>query len=242
VYTLADRAHLGYRNDGSAAWFDLEIATGRETFVRWLGSRFIQTDACGEWLWDLRGSGGVAVEPGLYLARLREGGEIIEELGFWIEPKDEPGAPRAEEVTVGSSSFAETIVGRATDSAANLLVSGLLAEIAARGASDVADEDAGVTAPMGQVVVEGQVAQLFSDGRVAVNVGRLHGVSKWDVLEVLEVENVVMDPSGERLLSYDILSARGELIVVEVSDLGATAMRVSSFDIEIGDVVRLMQY
>lgn len=242
AYDLGETVHIGYRNDAPSGWFDLEIATGRETFVRWLGSRFVKAGGCGEWLWDQKDGSDVPMAPGLYVARLWEGGAVIAETGFWVEPTEEPGAPPIEEVTVGSGSFAETIVGRATDSAANQLASALVSHLASLPPRPNEAEGVGAYPAAGQVVVQGQIAQLFLDGRVAINIGASHGLSKWDVLEVLEVSNVVTDPSGEQLLSYEILGTKGELIVVEVSDLGAVAMKASSFDAEVGDVVRLVEF
>jgi len=242
TYDLAETVHLGYRNAGPSGWFDLEIATGRETFVRWLGSRFVKSGGCGEWLWDQQDGSELGVAPGLYLARLREAGEIIDEVGFWIQPAVEDASPSAEELTVGSGSFAESIVGRATDSAANQLASGLITQMVSLAEFADAGQGPGLRESAGVVVVEGQIAQLFADGRVAVNIGASHGVSKWDVLQVLDVANVVTDPSGVDLLSYDIVSTKGELIIVELGDLGSVAMKASAFDPEVGDVVRLLDY
>ena len=137
----------------------------------------MKSGGCGEWLWDQQDGSELGVAPGLYVARLREGGEIIDEVGFWIQPTVEDASPSAEELTVGSSSFAESIVGRATDSAANQLASGLITQMVSLAEFADAGQGPGLRESAGVVVVEGQIAQLFADGRVAVNIGASHGVS-----------------------------------------------------------------
>jgi hypothetical protein len=239
---VGDTVHIGYRNAGPAAWFDVEIVTGRETFVRWLGSRFIKSGSCGEWLWDQLDSSDVPVPPGLYIARLREDGELIDEDGFWVQPTVASAVETEAAISVGGADIADSIVGRATDSAVNQLTSGLIARLAELAMQQPAPTAAGRAEEPGTVVVDGQIAQLFADGRVAINIGASHGVSKWDVLQVLEVENVVTDPSGEDLLSYDIVSVRGEIYVVELGDLSAVAMTAGPFSPQVGDVVRLLEY
>ena len=208
-------------------------------FIKMLDSgQFVGNGACGEWFWDQRGPGGVQLSPGLYIAKLWDGTSYIATVSFQIKPGTGPVTPM-NEITVGSGQFDETIVGKATNSALDRLVSQLItgmenaapAILAARGSS-AARTSAAVAAH------EGQVAAVLSDGRIAINIGSAAGVHKGDFFHVLDTVNLIVDPVTGEILSYDTIGVKGEIVVTDVRDRVSYAVPTSAFESLIGDIVR----
>ena len=238
-YYVGETIHLGYRNAGAAGWFGVEIDTIGGAFIKMLDSnQFINNGACGEWFWDQRGPGGVQLSPGLYIAKLWDGMSYVATINFQIRPGTGPVTPLSE-ITVGSGQFDETIVGKATNSALDQLVSRLInsmenaapAILAARSASGAAQ--APMTAPRAA-----QVAAILSDGRIAINIGTDAGIHKGDFFQVLDTVNLVSDPVTGEILSYDVIGVKGEIVITDVRDRVSYAVRTSDFDPTIGDIAR----
>ena len=233
-----DRAVLlSYRNDGAPGWFGVEIYTSTGAFLKWLGWQFIDTYACETWFWDQRNAVGLPVNPGIYTAKLWDGTSHIDSVGFQIRPGISLSAPATDEITVGSPQFDETVVGVAMSQAIDRLTSVLLLSLA-----DVAPLAAGREAPLAVAEAtappEGQIAAILPDGRIAINLGSSSGVAQGDLLEVLAVENLVLDPQTNEIRSYDVVALKGEIEVTEVREQVSYAVPTSSFVPVIGDVVR----
>ena len=62
---------------------------------------------------------------------------------------------------------------------------------------------------------------------------------KGDFFQVLDTVNLIVDPTTGEILSYDVIGVKGELVITDVRDLASYAVRTSSFEPAIGDIVRL---
>ena len=238
-YSIGETIHIGYRNPGAAAWYTVEIDTIGGQFVKWLDWQYVTPGDCGKWLWDQRDMWNAQMSPGTYIAKLWDGAAYIATVNLQIRLGSGLTLPPLEEITVGTSQFADTIVGKATDSALNQLVSELL-----RGMEEVAPR---ITATEGapsseeaiSLSMEGQIARILPDGRVVINLGTSSGVSKGDFFQTLDTRDLVIDPTTGVILAYDILDVRGEIVIVEVRDRIAYGVKTTDFVPLVGDVVRL---
>jgi len=129
-------------------------------------------------------------------------------------------------------------VGEAVQHATDALTASLLN--AMTGIAPVISESQpyGLSADSAMPVLEGQVASILPNGRIALNVGASAGVAPGDVFEVLEVANVEIDPHTSEVLSYDPIDVKGEVVVTEVRDRVSYAVTTTSFTPAIGDIVR----
>jgi len=238
-YYIGETAHFGYKNSGPVDSFSVEINTIGGAFIKMLDSyQSINSGACGEWFWDQRGLGGVQLSPGLYIAKLWDSISYIATVSFQIKPGTGPVTPLSE-ITVGSGQFDETIVGKATNSALDQLVSRLITGMEnAAPAVLAARESSAARAPVTAVSHEGQVAAILSDGRIAINIGADAGVHKGDFFQVLETANLIVDPVTGEILSYDVVGVKGEIVVTDVRDRVSYAVPTSVFVPLIGDIVR----
>ncbi len=234
---------LGYRNDGGPGWYGVEIHSAGGAFLRWLGWHFVDTGRCGTWFWDQRDASGLPMSPGLYTAKLWDGTSYIESVGFQIRPGFGLSVPATNEITVGDPAFGETVVGRAMDLAIDRLTSALLLSLEgwASQALDRAPAAALERREAPAPAPEGQVAAILPDGRIAVTLGRSVGITSGDTLEVLEVENLVVDPVTSAVLAYDVVGLKGELVVRETRDHVSYAVTIGAFVPRVGDVVRAVR-
>jgi hypothetical protein len=179
------------------------------------------------------------MSPGMYIAKLWDGAAYIATINFQIKLGGGLAPTPLDEITVGTHQFAETIVGRATDTALNQLVSELI-----RGMKEVAPrviaakESLPVSRPEFEQR-EGQIAAILADGRVVINLGTSSGVSKGDFFEVLDTRNLVSDPASGVILTYDVSGVKGEIVIVEVRDRISYGLKTADFVLLVGDVVRL---
>ncbi len=236
-YSTGHNVLFGYRNDGAPGWFGVEIYTSTGAFLKWLGWQFIDTGACETWFWDQRNVAGLPTNPGIYTAKMWDGTSHIDSVGFQIRPGISLSVPAADEITVGSPQFDETVVGAAMNQAIDQLATSLLFSL-----EDVAplasEREAPLAAAEEIAPQEGQIAAILPDGRIAINLGASSGVAEGDLFEVLAVENLVLDPQTNGIRSYDIVSSKGEIVVTEVREQVSYALTTSSFVPVIGDVVR----
>ena len=238
-YYTGEIIHFGYKNTGMGAWFSVEIDTIGGAFIKTLdNNQFINSGACGEWFWDQRGPGGVQLSPGMYIAKLWNGMSYISTVNFQIRPGSGPVTP-LNEITVGSGQFDETIVGKATNSALDQLVSQLINGMENAAPTVLATRDeSSATRSIAIDIREGQVAAILSDGRIAINIGAAAGVHKGDFFQVLNTVNLVSDPVTGEILSYDVVGIKGEIVVTDVRDRVSYAVRTSYFDLLVGDIAQ----
>jgi hypothetical protein len=244
-YYLSETVHVGYRHAGASDWYQVHMYTGSGTWLKSLNWQFLNAGDCGEWFWDQRDGFGLQMSPGTYTAKLYEFGSssYVAAVGFQIGPGGGMIHPLFDEITVGSTQFDETIVGKATDTALNQLVTELIRgmeEVAPAVAEMRGEVSTGAHAPT--TPREGQVAAVLSDGRIAVTIGTSTGLSRGDFLEVLQTGNLVLDPNTGAVLAYDVLGIKGELVLVEVRDRVSYGVKTTEFDLLIGDIVRLIGY
>lgn len=224
AYYGGDPVSIGYTNPGAAGWFSAEIHTSTGTFVRWVGWRYVESGACGRWAWDQRDTFGQQVSPSIYVAKVWDGAAYVGSTTFQIQP----GVslfPMLDEVTVGSESFEDSIIGEALNRAVDKLVTELILALEAEtaggeGAPEAASFDA---SPLLGVASEGQVAAILPDGRVAITLGTASGIAHGDRFTVIDPET-----------SW----TRGEIVIVEIRDHVSYALRIGEFVPEVGDVVR----
>ena len=238
-YSIGETVHIGYRNPGKAAWYTVEINTIGGQFIKWLDWQYISPGGCGKWLWDQRDMWNAQMSPGMYIAKLWDGAAYIATVNFQIKLGSGLAPTPLDEITVGTHQFADTIVGRATDTALNQLVSELI-----RGMEEVAPKviAAKESLPVARPEFEqreGQIAAILADGRVVINLGTSSGVSKRDFFEVLDTRNLVSDPASGVILTYDLFDVKGEIVIVEVRDRISYGLKMSDFVPLVGDVVRL---
>jgi len=239
-YYTGETVNIGYLNPGPSAWYDVVIEMSGGTPLKWLGWQFINTGGCKQWFWDQRNTLNLQMPPGMYTAKLWDGISYIAPVNFQIKPGSGPPTPLIDEIRVGSNQFDETIVGRAANSALNELVSNLIqgmeevapAVLATRGALALAGE-----APTPEAR-EGQIARILDDGRIAINIGASHGVTKGDFFQVLDTTNLIVDPATGKVLAYDVLDVKGEIVITEVRDLVSYGVKTSEFVALVGDIVR----
>jgi len=239
-YYTGETVNIGYLNPGPSAWYDIVIETSGGTPLKWLGWQFINTGGCKQWFWDQRNTLNLQMPPGMYTAKLWDGISYIAPVNFQIKPGSGPPTPLIDEIRVGSNQFDETIVGRAANSALNELVFKLIqgmeevapAVLATRGALALAGE-----APTPEAR-EGQIARILDDGRIAINIGASHGVTKGDFFQVLDTTNLIVDPATGKVLAYDVLDVKGEIVITEVRDLVSYGVQTSEFVALVGDIVR----
>jgi len=239
-YNPQQTVRLGYRNDTAPAWFGIEMHSSTGTFLRWLGWEFVGTGECGSWFWDQRTASGLPISPGIYTAKLWDGTSYIDTVAFQIRPGIGLSTPDADEITVGHPDFDETVVGTAMGHAIDRLTAALLLSLEGV-ASQPLDRAAPTAMPSEETrgrPQEGQIAAILPDGRVAINLGASSGVATGDLFEVLEVENLIVDPQTSKILAYDVLSVKGEITVTEAREQVSYATLVGGFDPIIGDVVR----
>lgn len=239
-YNVGEPATFAYRNPGADDWFSVEITTNLGTFVKWIGWQYVATNDCGVWYWDQLNSSGFQMAPGLYTAKLWDGTAYVDTVDFQVRPGISISTPPLSEITMGSPAFEDSVVGEAVRQGIDGLTASLL--------NAMAEIAPGLSEPMGFAameaemppIIEGQVASILPDGRIALNVGASVGVAAGDVFEVLEVSNVVVDPNTSAILSYDPIHVRGEVVVTEVRDLVSFAVPTTGFTPSVGDVVRLL--
>jgi curli biogenesis system outer membrane secretion channel CsgG len=237
-YNSGQTVLLGHHNDGAPAWFGIEVYSSTGAFLKWLGWQFIDTDGCETWFWDQRDASGIPMSPGIYTAKLWDGTSYIDAAGFQIRPGISLSIPAADEITVGSQQFDETVVGTAMNRAIDRLTSALLLSLG-NVVPQVLDRAAlPAAAEMMVAPREGQIAAILPNGRIAINLGASSGVTEGDVFEVLEVENLVLDPQTNEILAYDIVSVKGEIVISEAREQVSYAVPTSSFVPIIGDIVR----
>jgi hypothetical protein len=223
AYYGGESITIGYANPASASWYSVEIHSSTGTFLQWLGWQYVPAGGCGQWFWDQRDSLGSRVSPSVYVAKLWDGSNFVESASFEIRP----GVslfPLVDEITVGSATFESSIVGGAVNRAVDDLLGELIPSL-----EDVGSHMAGSPAstvfsaeePF-EPIIEGQVAAVLPDGRIAINIGSSAGVSRGDFFDVLD----------------DDLSLRGEIVVVEVREHVSYAVKSTDFQPQIGDVVR----
>ena len=87
---------------------------------------------------------------------------------------------------------------------------------------------------------DGQIAGILPDGRIAINIGASAGVAPGDRFEVIETENLIVDPETLSIISYDAVGVQGEILIVEVRDNVSYAVKIGEFTPAIGDVVRFI--
>ena len=243
-YNPGQTALFGFRNDGAPAWFGIEIYSSTGAFLKWLGWQFVATGDCGSWFWDQRDATGTLMSPGIYTAKLWDGISYIESVGFQVRPGFTLSAPVADEITVGTVPFDKTVVGGALNQAVDRLTSTLLLSMAdvAGIAVQRAEEAVAVGAAMPETSFggarDGQIAAILPGGRIAINLGSSSGVTIDDRFEVLEVQNLVLDPVTSEILDYDVAAVKGDILVVEVRDRVSYAVAEGDFLPAIGDVVR----
>jgi len=238
-YFIGETIHIGYRNPGAAAWYTVEINTIGGQFIKWLDWQYVIPGDCGKWLWDQRDMWNAQMSPGMYVAKLWDGAAYIATVNFQIKLGRGLTLPPLEEITVGTSQFADTIVGKATDSVLNQLVSELL-----RGMEEVAPRITITEAALSpeepiSLSMEGQIARILPDGRVVINLGTSSGVSKGDFFQTLDTRDLIIDPTTGVILAYDFLNVKGEIVIVEVRDRIAYGVTTTDFVPLVGDVVRL---
>ena len=249
-YYTGNSIPIGYVNPSPASWYSLEIHTSNNDFIRWLGWQYISSGACGKWTWDQRDAFGNQMSPGIYTAKLWNGSSYVAATPIQIRPGFGVSIPLIDEITVGSESFDETIVGSAVNQAVTQLTSLLLVSLEdvagfTMGAADEAPrafgamEAAEAPIPMFQPL-EGQVAAILPNDRMAINIGAMSGVAKGDFFEVVAAENVVTDPQTLEILSYDIVGFKGEIVIVEVRDRVSYGVQTIEFEPAVGDIVRLL--
>jgi hypothetical protein len=225
VYHAGESVSVGYLNPASDAWYGVEIHTTTGTFLRWLEWQYVESGECSVWYWDQRDSFGTQLSPGVYFAKLWDGSSHVATATIQIEPGWSL-FPSFDEITVGSLGFEESVVGIAINRAVDRLVSEVVRALEAEAPTFARSE---VPVLLGEGVgsegrpIEGQVAAILPDGRLAVNVGSASGVARGDFFEVL-------DPADS--------SVRGEIMIVEVRDAVSYALPVAPFDVAIGDIVR----
>lgn len=240
-YFFGEMVHIGYRHSGGLDWYRIDMYTGGGIWLKSLNWQYLSNGDCGEWFWDQRDGFGVQLSPGTYTAKLYEfsTGSYVAAVNFQIKPGASSMAPMIDEITVGSDQFDETIVGKATNSALNQLVGRLIQGMGEVAPAVTATRGVGAFAAVAPKSSVGQVAEIFSDGRVAVTLGASAGLSRGDFLEVLEVTNLVIDPNTGEILAYDVLGVKGEIVLVEVRDRVSYGVKTSDFNVLIGDIVRL---
>jgi len=243
-YHTGQTALFGFQNESTPAWFGIEIYSSTGAFLKWLGWQFVATGDCATWSWDQCDGTGAPMSSGIYTAKLWNGTSYIETVGFQIRPGISLSAPSADEITVGTARFDETVVGGALNQAADQLTSTLLLSMAdvAGIVGQRAEESAAVGAAMPEAAFggrrEGQIAAILPDRRIAINLGSSSGVTVDDRFEVLEVQNLVLDPVTSEILDYGVIAVRGDIRVVEVRDRVSYAVAEGGFLPAIGDVVR----
>lgn len=224
AYYGSESVLIGYANALSAAWFSVEIHTSTGTFIRWLGWQYIASGGCGTWHWDQRDSFGAQAPPNVYLAKLWDGASYIASKTFQIQP----GVslfPLVDEITIGSESFEDSIVGGAVNRAVDQLVSSLVQALEGIVPSPTARASGAafeaVEAPVPSI--EGRIAAVLPDGRIAINIGATSGVSRGDFFLVFSAADPI---------------AHGEVVIVEVRDSVSYALKASDFIPTIGDIIR----
>jgi len=224
AYYRGEPVAIGYRNPGAANWYGVEIYTSTGTFLRWLGWHYLATGTCARWTWDQADSFGESVDPSVFVAKLWDGASYVASTNVLIRP----GAGRlahVDEITVGTETFEESIVGGAVNRAVDRLVSDLVRSLesapptlAGAAAFSESPDAARIEGAIGQI------AATLPDGRVVINVGLASGVSKGDFFRIVsQVDDAVL----------------GEVVVVEVRDYVSYAVKTTDFALQVGDAVQL---
>ena len=239
-YHVGETISIGYLNPSPPGWYSLEIHSSTGTFVRWLGWKYIDTGSCGRWLWDQKDSTRIQVAPAVYIAKLWDGTSYVASITFQVRPDGGTSVDLLANITVGSDPFEGTVVGaavnQAVDRLAREIISGIEeATIPLRGA-----EAAPAPSLTGEHL-EGQIAAILPDGRIAINIGAATGVAIGDRFEVIETENLVIDPETLSIISYDAVGVEGEILIVEVHDNVSYAVKMGEFTPAVGDVVRSIE-
>jgi len=239
-YNVGRTVLLGYRNEGQASWFGIEIYASGGTLLRWMGWKPIDAGGCASWSWDQSDAAGQPVSPGIYTAKLWDGTSYVATVSLQIRPGLSLSTPTVDEVTVGSPRFHETVVGVAMGQAIDSLTSALLvsmADVALREMAWEAAPRAMLTEPVA-APLEGQIAAILPDGRIVVNRGTASGVSVGDAFEVLEVTDLALDSQTGEILDYRVVRVKGRIEVIEAREKVSYAFGVGAFVPVIGDVVR----
>jgi hypothetical protein len=237
-YNVGESVPIAYHNATAPEWFSIEISTSVGSFVKWLGWQYVDAGACGVWYWDQQNVSGIQMSPGVYTAKIWDGTAYIAEVSFQIRPGISLTIPPVTEISVGTDEFENTVVGGALNRAADNLTSGLLESLILSSTALAMEREPMLFSGSSPTTREGQIAAVLPDGRIAINIGATSGIAVEDELAVLEVANLVVDPQTQKILSYDTLSVRGDLVIIEVRDRVSFGLPLSEFEPEVGDVVR----
>ena len=238
-YNVGESIPIAYHNPGAPEWFSIEIATSAGSFVRWLGWEYVSTNNCSVWNWDQLNVSRFQMSPGIYKAKLWDGVAYVAEVSFQIRPGISLSVLPASEITVGTAQFDDTVVGNALNFAVDDLATGLLRTIEAASPALTEHQSRSIASSMAPMR-EGQIATILPDGRVAINIGASSGVVQGDIFEVLAVAHVIVDPQSLKILSYDIVDVKGQIVITEVRDRVSYGTRTSDFAAVIGDIVRCL--
>ena len=241
-YGAGQPVTISYRSATEpSGWYSVEIFSSAGRFLRWLGWEYVERNECVQWSWDQTDSLGVPVNPSIYSARISDGTTVLEYTNFQIRP-DTPDTTEIRQITVGETEFSETIVGRAMscavaelDNAFAPVLASLASQVeAADSFAAIAEEPkTGSQAEESELAdastIEGQVAAILPDGRVAVTLGITSGVVVGDTLLVFST-----DTSNE-----SVVSPSGEIVITEVRDHVSYAVPAEDAVVAVGDVVRM---
>ena len=241
TYFLGENVRVGYRNPGPGGWYTVHIFTSGGGWMKALGSQYIPTNACGQWLWDQRNAMFMQVGTGLFTAKLLENSSAsyIDSLSFGIGPGGGLILPLVDEITVGNDQFDETIVGQATNDAINEIANRLIEGLQQVAPTVHADRAATAEAALPPRTVDAQIARILDDGRIAINAGASGGVSKGDFFQVLETSDLIVDPSTGDVLAYNVQDTKGEIVITEVQNQVSYGVKTSDFPALVGDIVHL---
>jgi hypothetical protein len=236
-FNVGEVIPMTYSNSGAPAWFGMEIVRANSSFVRWLGWQYVDTGRCGIWYWDQRDLGGSHVASAVYSARIWDGVSYVAETSFQVRPGVSLTASSVAEITVGSEPFERTVAGGALHLTMDRLVLEILTSLET--ISPMVREQRALTESeeFPAYVRVGQIAALLPDGRVAINIGALSGVSLGDSFDVLEAENVIIDPASLEIVGYERVRTKGGLIVNEVRDRVSFGVLTSDCAPAVGDIV-----
>ena len=223
AYYRGEPIALGFHNTGPGSWYGVEIYTSTGTFLRWLGWKFVPQDGCGRWTWDQGDSFGEPIDPSVYVAKLWNGSAYTASSNVLVRP-GVGRLPQVEEITVGTESFRQSVVGGAVDRAVDHLVSSLVRTLESALPTLARAESAETGDVMRQAAgpADGQVAAVLPDGRIVITLGASSGVSRGDFFQIL---------------SQNDDSLLGEVVAVEVRDHVSYVVKTTDFELQVGDTV-----
>lgn len=246
VYYQGEIINFGYKKLGTSGWFNVRVNGN------WVGSVWYskQSNECLTITWNPT----PYLSPGTYSATLHQFGISSPVSAVSFQVKSGSGPPTwVSEITVGTSQFADTVVGKAVEKALNRMSSVLVRQmrssadqlISQREQFSSSQETEQDQQPAETDELKCRIFQVSEDGNTAF-LGGIAGQNSCGTNSGVEVDDIfqifrgtaITDPTTGEVVEYvkEDQTPKGKVIVLSSFDKVARVQRIGDFNLTPGDL------